>query len=67
MRNRLCGVLRVAAPTTFGAMHLGGVIASYLTAHPGVSVETMLSDRYVDLLAEDIDVVIRIGRLQDSG
>jgi DNA-binding transcriptional LysR family regulator len=34
--------------------YLGGVIASYLTAHPGVSVETMLSDRYVDLLAEGI-------------
>ena len=60
------GVLRVAAPTTFGAMHLGGVIAGYLAAHPGVSVETMLSDRYVDLLADGIDVAIRIGRLQDS-
>jgi DNA-binding transcriptional LysR family regulator len=60
------GVLRVAAPTTFGAMHLGGVIASYLVAHPDVAVETALSDRYVDLLADGIDVAIRIGRLRDS-
>jgi DNA-binding transcriptional LysR family regulator len=60
------GVLRVAAPTTFGAMHLGAVVARYLAAHPDVTVETMLSDRYVDLLAEGIDVAIRIGRLKDS-
>jgi DNA-binding transcriptional LysR family regulator len=60
------GVLRVAAPVTFGAMHLGGVIASYLAAHPGVTVETILSDRYADLFAEGVDVAIRIGRLPDS-
>ena len=61
------GVLRVAAPITFGAMHLGGAVAAYLDLHPEVSVEIALSDRYVELLAEGIDVAIRIGRLFDSG
>ena len=60
------GILRVAAPVTFGAMHLGPVVARYLGQHPEVSVEIKLSDRYIDLLAEGIDVSIRIGRLQDS-
>lgn len=60
------GTLRVAAPTTFGAMHLGSVVTSYLAAHPDVAVETVLSDRYIDLLADRIDVAIRIGRLEDS-
>lgn len=60
------GTLCVAAPTTFGAMHLGGAIAGYLAEHPDVSVETVLSDRYVDLLADGVDVAIRIGRLEDS-
>jgi DNA-binding transcriptional LysR family regulator len=60
------GVLRVAAPITFGAMHLGEVVASYLEQHPLVGVEIMLNDRYVDLLAEGVDVAIRIGRLLDS-
>jgi DNA-binding transcriptional LysR family regulator len=60
------GVLRAAAPVTFGAMHLGGVVARYLDQHPDVSVEIELNDRYVDLLAEGIDVAIRIGRLHDS-
>jgi DNA-binding transcriptional LysR family regulator len=60
------GVLRVAAPITFGAMHLGEVVASYMDKHPQVSVEIMLNDRYVDLLAEGVDLAIRIGRLLDS-
>lgn len=61
------GVLRIAAPVTFGAMHLGKVLARYLEAHAHVNVEVSLSDRYVDLLEAGVDVAIRIGRLPDSG
>jgi len=61
------GVLRVAAPVTFGAMHLGGVVARYLEDHPHVNVEVLLGDRYVDLIDTGVDVAIRIGRLQDPG
>ncbi|WP_250499200.1 LysR family transcriptional regulator [Caballeronia sp. GAWG1-5s-s] len=59
------GVLRVEAPVTFGAMHLGDVIARYVRDHPQVNVEVDLGDRYVDLLDAGIDVAIRIGRLDD--
>lgn len=65
-QHSIRGVLRIAAPLTFGAMHLGDVVAGYLEQHPGVTLEVMLNDRYVDLLAEGIDVAIRIGRLLDS-
>jgi DNA-binding transcriptional LysR family regulator len=61
------GVLRIAAPVTFGAMHLGKVVATYLEAHPNVNIEVSLSDRYVDLLETGVDVAVRIGRLPDSG
>ncbi len=61
------GVLRVAAPVTFGAMHLGEVVAGYLEDHPHVNVEVLLGDRYVDLIDAGVDVAIRIGRLQDPG
>jgi DNA-binding transcriptional LysR family regulator len=59
------GVLRVAAPVTFGAMHLGQVVARYVEDHPQVNVDVILGDRYVDLLDAGIDVAIRIGRLND--
>jgi len=61
------GVLRVAVPVTFGAMHLGSVVARYMDEHPHVNVEVLLSDRYADLLDIGADLAIRIGRLPDSG
>lgn len=61
------GVLRVAAPVTFGAMHLGEVVARYMEDHPQVNVEVLLADRYVDLIDAGVDVAIRIGRLEDPG
>ena len=61
------GTLRIAAPVTFGEMHLSGMIGRFLARHPGLSIDVMLSDRYVDLLAEGVDVAIRVGQLRDSG
>jgi DNA-binding transcriptional LysR family regulator len=66
-RETARGLLRIAAPVTFGALHLGDVIAQYLESHPQVNVEVTLSDRYVDLLEAGVDMAIRIGRLPDSG
>jgi DNA-binding transcriptional LysR family regulator len=60
------GLLRIAAPVTFGAMHLGDVLARFLDTHPHVTTEVVLDDRYADLHAAGIDVAIRIGRLPDS-
>lgn len=60
------GTLRITAPTTFGAMHLGPVIASFLEAYHDVSVETLLSDHYIDVIEKGLDLAIRIGNLQDS-
>lgn len=60
------GLLRISAPVTFSAMHLGPVVASFLEAYPEVTIETLLSDRYVDLVADGADLAIRIGRLQDA-
>ncbi|AOJ29185.1 LysR family transcriptional regulator [Burkholderia seminalis] len=59
------GVLRVAAPVTFGAMHLGDVLARYVEDHPQVNVDVLLGDRYVDLIDAGVDVAIRIGRLRE--
>lgn len=61
------GMLRIAAPVTFGAMHLGGVVARYMEENPHVEVEVLLDDRYTDLLDAGADLAIRIGRLADSG
>ncbi len=60
------GVLRVAAPIDFGAIYIGPWLRELTARAPRLSVELMLSDAYVDLNAQGIDVAIRIGKLQDS-
>lgn len=55
------GPLRVSMPVTFGRLCLGPHIAGFLQQHPRVSLELVLSDAYVDLASERIDVAVRIG------
>lgn len=63
----LRGRLRVAAPLSFGLLHLGAAICEFMRLHPQVRFDLDFNDRPVDLLSEDIDVAIRITqRLEDS-
>ena len=60
------GLLRIAAPTSFGPRHLSGPLATFMEQHPGVRVEMNLADAVTDLVAGGLDLAIRIGGLPDS-
>jgi DNA-binding transcriptional LysR family regulator len=60
------GVVRVAAPLTFGISHLAPALADFMTMHPGIRIDLRLSDAFVDIVGEGIDVAIRIAELPDS-
>ena len=66
LTGRPRGVLRVNAPVTFGARHVAPAVASFLAVHPELGVELTLADRRGNLLEEQVDVAVRIGRLEDS-
>lgn len=60
------GVLRVSAPTSFGRLHVAPHLGRFIEANPAVVVDLDLSDSFVDLVGEGVDVAIRIGELMDS-
>ena len=60
------GRLRVSAPMSFGILHLGNVVADFARAHPAITLDLRLDDRYVNLIEEGFDLAIRIGTLTDS-
>jgi DNA-binding transcriptional LysR family regulator len=60
LENSLRGTLRVNAPMSFGTLHMAGIVAEFMAAHPDVRVELALNDRFVDPLEEGFDVSIRI-------
>lgn len=63
---RLAGGLRVAAPSDYGRLVVLPAIMAFQDRHPDVVIDLHMSDRYVDLAAEGIDVAVRIGRFEDS-
>jgi DNA-binding transcriptional LysR family regulator len=62
----LTGCLRVSAGTTFGSLHLVPCLPFFLAEHPNVSIDLVLEDRPIDLVAEGIDIGLRIGPLRNS-
>jgi DNA-binding transcriptional LysR family regulator len=60
------GRLRIAAPVTFSRLHLVPQLGHFLEAHPKVHLDLVMDDRVVDLVAENIDVALRLGVLTDS-
>lgn len=62
----LAGSLRIAATADHASQGLARAVAAFAALHPPLQVELRSSDRVVDLVAEGIDVAIRIGWLRDS-
>jgi DNA-binding transcriptional LysR family regulator len=60
------GLLRVNAPVSFGVKYLSALWPAFLEQHPQVTLEVTLSDRFVDLVDEGVDVAVRIARLPNS-
>ena len=62
----LRGSLKLAAPLSFGLIHLSGAITDFLNEHPAIELNLDLNDRNINLVEEGFDMSVRIGDLQDS-
>lgn len=60
------GDLRVSAPLAFGTDQLLPVLPGFLEAYPKIKVHLFLSDTIVNLVDDNIDVAVRMGRLRES-
>lgn len=60
------GVLRIAAPLTFGETIVASAALRFMEAHPEVTVEIDLADHHVDMAQGGYDLAVRMGNLQDS-
>jgi DNA-binding transcriptional LysR family regulator len=65
-RKGLSGTLRVSAPVTFGELLVQPLLRAFRSQNPNLVIDLRLSDRFVDLAAEGIDLAIRIGQLDNS-
>ncbi len=66
-RSRPQGLLRVDVPVAFGRYLLLPALPEFTRRYPAIDLDIRLNDRVVDLVAERVDVALRVGNLQQSG
>jgi DNA-binding transcriptional LysR family regulator len=66
LQTRPTGLLRVHAAVAFGQLYMLPLMFRFRRLYPGLAIDLMLSDRYVDLIQEGVDVALRFGELRDS-
>jgi DNA-binding transcriptional LysR family regulator len=64
--DRISGPIRLSAPIDLGRQRLVPALDTFMAEHPEVALELVLSDGYVDLAAQGIDLALRLGKLKDS-
>lgn len=64
--GEVTGRIRISAPTTFGHYRLPALLQQFSGRYPAVRIELNISNRNVDLAAENFDFAIRQGALKDS-
>ena len=60
------GTLRVHSRVLVGHLHVMPVLPEFLARYPEVTVDLLMSNRVIDVVEQNIDVDIRIGKLVDS-
>lgn len=60
------GRLRVTMPADMANLVLAPTLAQFVLNYPLVTLELDLSSRFVDLIAENFDVAVRMGELRDD-
>jgi LysR family transcriptional regulator for bpeEF and oprC len=65
-RERVAGRLVVDMPVAFGRSLLIPALPEFLARHPDLELEVRLEDRVTDLVAEQVDVAVRVGRVRQQ-
>ena len=64
--GELQGGIKIALPYSFGLLHMAPLLNEFASLHPQLDLHMTFSDHQTDLLAENVDVAIRIANLESS-
>jgi DNA-binding transcriptional LysR family regulator len=65
-RDAVSGVLRVSAPPNISDSLLAPLLCAFRVSYPKVRVQALITERYVDHIADGVDLAFRVGVLKDA-
>ena len=65
-KAEISGTLRLAAPPSLSDLILVPLLQSFLTTYPKVAVKVLVTDRHLDMVEDEVDISLRVGRQAES-
>ena len=66
LSENVSGVLSISAPMSFGVKHLAPLLVEFQKQYPNLKLDLKLTDQFVDIVEQGIDIALRIGVLKNS-
>ncbi|KAA1153512.1 LysR family transcriptional regulator [Pseudoalteromonas sp. FUC4] len=66
LSENVSGVLSISAPMSFGVKHLATLLVDFQKQYPNLKIDLRLTDQFVDIVEQGIDIALRIGTLKNS-
>src|ERR1700676_5658708 len=64
--SRPRGLVKLAAPLSFGARWVAPLMPEFFRTYPDISVDLHLADAHADLIGDGFDAALRIAIMEDS-
>jgi len=64
--DSLQGMVRLATPVLYGTLRIIPHLPALLGRHPNLRIDLTIADHHQDLIADGVDIAIRMGKLADS-
>ena len=64
-QSNVSGLLRLSAPPSVSDSLIAPLVVAFQAAHPDVRVQVYVSERFVDHIAEGVELAFRVGAIKD--